>query len=305
MMNPNSVAYLPRKGDFDLLSSFPDILSNALSDVLDALRSLVLPALYFLVLGILLKRRAFFGDLRRVWRESGLNLQITLFDTLFVLPLIAVIAGWLSAQIAGKDRALVDPAFWDNVPAILVVLIAVFVGDFIGYWRHRLEHTAILWPSHAVHHSDTQMTWLTLARFHPINRLTTYAIDSAFLLLFALPPFAVVANNIVRHYYGFFIHADLPWTYGWLGKILVSPAMHRWHHARDRDYFQTNFATVFSVFDRAFGTFKVPGPCTADLGVTDDMAPSLWGQLSYAFRPRAYRRLIRKKQRATPRIPAE
>jgi hypothetical protein len=134
------------------------------------------------------------------------------------------------------------------------------------------------------------MTWLTLERFHPINRLTTFLIDSSALLLLGLPPAALIANMLVRHYYGYLIHADLPWTYGPLGRVFVSPAMHRWHHAADKAAFDTNYATVFSIFDQAFGTYRVPGPCTVPLGVTDDMAPTLAGQMSYAFSPRAYRR---------------
>ena len=110
--------------------------------------------------------------------------------------------------------------------------IAIFAGDFVGYWRHRLEHTALLWPGHAIHHSDTAMTWTTGLRFHPINRLTTALIDTSVLALLGFPVWALIANNLVRHYYGLFIHMDLPWTYGPLGRVLVSPAMHRWHHIR-------------------------------------------------------------------------
>jgi sterol desaturase/sphingolipid hydroxylase (fatty acid hydroxylase superfamily) len=147
-----------------------------------------------------------------------------------------------------------------------------------------MEHTRWLWPAHAIHHSDDEMTWMTLSRFHPVNRLTTATIDIGFLALLGFPDWALVANEILRHYYGEFIHADLPWTYGPAGRLFVSPAMHRWHHARDVIGAGSNFATVFSVFDQAFGTFHVPGPCTVPLGVTDDMIPTTWSQLAYPFR---------------------
>lgn len=260
----------------------------------DAIKTLSLPAVYFLLLGLLLKRSQFFADLKRVWKQSELNLKLLAFDTIFILPVIGLIAGALDSVINGMGLSLFPSDIWVTFPTAVTIIVAVMAGDFIGYWRHRLEHTALLWPSHAVHHSDTEMTWLTLVRFHPVNRFTTFVIDSTFLMMLGLPPFAVIANNLVKHYYGFFIHADLPWTYGPLGKVFVSPAMHRWHHAKHPDYFQTNFATVFSLYDRVFGTFRVPGPCTSELGVTDDMAPTLWGQLSYAFKPRAYRRLARR-----------
>ena len=43
----------------------------------------------------------------------------------------------------------------------------------------------------------------------------------------------------------------------------------------------SNFATVFSVFDQAFRTYYVPGLCTVPLGVTDDIAPGVMGQLRF------------------------
>ena len=149
----------------------------------------------------------------------------------------------------------------------------LFLGDFVSYWRHRVEHTRWFWPAHVIHHSDTDMTWLTLSRFHPINRVTTAVIDTFALALLGFPTWALVANNLVRHYYGEFIHADLPWMYGRLRTVFVSPVMHRWHHARDVTGTGSNFATVFSVFDRAFGTYYVPGLCNVPLGVTDDQYP--------------------------------
>jgi sterol desaturase/sphingolipid hydroxylase (fatty acid hydroxylase superfamily) len=173
---------------------------------------------------------------------------------------------------------------WSALPAWLVALCALFAGDFIAYWRHRLEHTSLLWPGHAIHHSDTAMTWTTGLRFHPINRFSTALIDTSMLALLGFPPWALVANNLVRHYYGLFIHMDLPWTYGPLGRVFVSPAMHRWHHIRDAEGAGANFATVFSIFDQAFRTHCVPGACTAPLGVRDDIGRGAMAQLAWPFR---------------------
>src|SRR5690606_10744731 len=154
---------------------------------------------------------------------------------------------------------LLPPETWQEIPLWLSAFIAIFIGDFVGYWRHRLEHTAPLWPAHAIHHADTAMTWTTGLRFHPINRLPTALIDTSALALLGVPPEAIAINAYARHYYGLFIHMDLPWTYGALGRVFVSPAMHRWHHIRDAEGAGVNFATVFSVFDRAFRTHATPG----------------------------------------------
>lgn len=267
---------------------------RSVSSLQFALSGLFAPALFFLSLGVIVKRAALFHDARRAARESRLNLWIMVFNTVFVLPGLTFVVQGLHDLNALWGLRLFKTTDWATLHPLVAIFVAILVGDFIGYWRHRLEHTPLLWPSHAVHHSDTEMTWLTLERFHPINRLTTLLFDTAALLVLGLPPYALAANMFVRHYYGFLIHADLPWTYGPFAAVFVSPAMHRWHHAADPRAFNTNYATVFSIFDRIFGTLRVPGLCNVPLGVTDDMKPTLVGQLGYAFTARAYARQIRR-----------
>lgn len=271
-------------------------LLNSWNAVLTAASGVVTPAIFFLSLGYIVKRKALFGDMRRALPETGLNIQIMLFNFVFTTPVIVFAGTFLSSFWHSTGFVLSSPEDWIGWPVFGVVLVAIILGDFVGYWRHRFEHNSFLWPSHAVHHSDTEMTWLSLERFHPINRLTTFAIDSSALLILGLPPYAVVANALIRHYYGFFIHADLPWTYGKWNILFVSPAMHRWHHSADEVAYGRNFATVFGLWDWAFGTHFVPGPCDGPLGVvTDEIEPTLWSQLSYTFRPKTYKKLFRRK----------
>jgi len=114
---------------------------------------------------------------------------------------------------------------WANLPWWAMAGLLLIGDDLTQYLWHRASHTPLLWPSLAVHHSATEMTWLAIFRFHPINRLTTTIIDSAFILSMGLPAYAVLVSALFRHYYGAFIHADLPWTFGPLRHIFVSPAM--------------------------------------------------------------------------------
>lgn len=255
----------------------------------NAFYGLLIPAIVFAALAVIVKRRRVFADAWKALPEVRVALLILVVNTVLVAPVIALFSTWMNDLFRSNGLHIISPAIWDWPAVPIVVFAAVFAGDFVGYWRHRLEHTRLFWPAHAVHHSDTQMTWLALQRIHPINFLTTLAIDNAVLLLLGFPAYALIANNLVRHYYGYLIHADLPWTYDRFGGVFVSPAMHRWHHAADRAAFDTNFATVFSVFDRWFGTFRVPGPCTTPLGVSERIRFGAIGQLLHPFRPSAYR----------------
>lgn len=290
-----------------MFEAFLKASTNAAQDaggsIWTAILALIGPALVFTALAFAVRGMASIKTARDAAGEMRINFVLYGFDILVVSPLLALLLGFTGAALQHANLVFLHPNNWQHLPQWLVAIIAVFAGDFIGFWRHRLEHTAPLWPAHAIHHSDQRMTWTTLFRFHPINRLSTALIDSTFLALFGFPPWAIVLNNLVRHYYGMFIHMDLPWTYGPLRFLLVSPAMHRWHHIRDADGAGVNFATVFSVFDQAFGTYYVPGPCTVPLGVRDDLGRGAFGQLLHPFRV-AYTWCARLLTRRPERTPA-
>lgn len=154
------------------------------------------------------------------------SLLIYVFDGLFVGLPLSIVAVYVGGLIQAIGWVAFAPERFEMLPPLVVAAAAVFCGDFISDFRHRLEHSAVLWPAHSLHHSDEEMTWFTIARFHPLNRVTTGIIDGAFLLMLGFPAWALVVNAFVRHYYGLFIHANLPWTLGPLGRVLASPAMH-------------------------------------------------------------------------------
>ena len=252
-------------------------IAAVLADAFFALRvaaaALAISVLLFGLIALVLKGREAIDAAFRAIAEVRLNLAFYFFDALFVAPVLTVVIAGLRWGIAEYSIVVGSESIWEAVGRPVTFVAVLFIGDFVSYWRHRVEHTPWFWPAHVIHHSDTDMTWLTLSRFHPINRLTTAVVDTFFLALLGFPTWALVANNLVRHYYGEFIHADLPWMYGRFARIFVSPVMHRWHHARDVTGSGSNFATIFSVFDRGFGTYYVPGLCTVPLGVTDDQYP--------------------------------
>ncbi len=263
---------------------FETLLAHVLIAIITGVETLLVLMFIFFGIALVVKGRRVFDDMRAARGEAGINLTLYAVDLLFSVPVVLILLVLIERAINGLGLQILDPEDWSALPVIVVGVLAIFCGDMIGYFRHRLEHYGFLWHAHAIHHSDTQMTWTTIFRFHPVNRFTTAAIDTGVLSLLGFPAEAIVLNNLVRHYYGAFIHMDLPWHYGPLGRIFVSPAMHQWHHVRSGRGVGTNFATVFSVFDQAFGTYYLPGSCKVDLGVQEDMGRGAWGQLIHPLK---------------------
>jgi sterol desaturase/sphingolipid hydroxylase (fatty acid hydroxylase superfamily) len=292
-----------------MIQTATDFLSHAYTTVFATLDRLVVPAIFFFMLALVLHRRQGLTYFQKRVPQMALNIKIVLFNVLFVVPFLFFLGALIAKAVEILGIAIVPETVWAEMPVWLVILIAVIIGDFTGYWRHRLQHVSALWPAHSIHHSDTDMTWMTVERFHPVDRLSTYIIDNTILMLLGMPPFAFFANNFVRHYYGAFVHADLPWTYGPLRFVLVSPAMHQWHHANNPKAYNSNFAGVFSIWDQIFGTFYLPGRCNVPLGVSDKIEKTLVGQLTYPFESRAYRSHTQKHpanltKEASPAHPA-
>ena len=71
-------------------------------------------------------------------------------------------------------------------------------------------------------------------------------------------------------------HANLPWTYGPLGYLLVSPVFHRVHHAigvgHEGRRHGCNFAVLFPVWDIVFGTADYRS-AVEPTGIRDQLPP--------------------------------
>ena len=132
-------------------------------------------------------------------------------------------------------------------------------SDFMLYWIHRIFHGAhALALSTPIHHSAEEVDWTTAYRFHPVNLwLGTFLVDvscsmlgvSPAVLLFLVPFQTTIA---------LFVHANLNWTLGPLKYVVATPVFHRWHHTRPDEGGNSNFASMFALWDVLFGTFYMP-----------------------------------------------
>ena len=255
------------------------------SHVVAASRELVLMSVSFFLLSLIIKGEAAIAWFKRSWSEARLNIFYYFLDVILIVPIAALMISGINFILIDGGISLFTPAAYEGWPLLAILLFCIAASDFIGYWRHRLLHTCILWPVHAIHHSDTEMTWTTLARFHPINRLLTVAMNAIFLSILGIPPAMIALNAIFRHYYGYYIHGDFPWTYGPLRYLFVSPVMHRWHHVREIEGTGSNFTTVFALIDVVFDTFYMPKRKVPALGITERPFPKTWvGQTLYPFK---------------------
>jgi sterol desaturase/sphingolipid hydroxylase (fatty acid hydroxylase superfamily) len=113
---------------------------------------------------------------------------------------------------------------------------------------HRLFHSIpALWRIHQIHHSIEEMDWLAGARVHPIDQILTRGATllPCFALGFSAWTIAVFA--VAYHWHSMLLHSNLRLSFGPLNRLIASPDFHRWHHCRDREAWDRNFAGQLSL----------------------------------------------------------
>ncbi|MBM3734226.1 MAG: sterol desaturase family protein [Acidobacteria bacterium] len=181
-----------------------------------------------------------------------------------------------------------------NLPTAAQWAAAILLLDLVHYGTHRLYHrVGFLWRLHSVHHSDPDFDVSTAVRFHPLEVILTSAIYVAAILVLAPPPAAVAAAELHTTLLNFFAHANarLPArASALLGRILITPGLHRLHHSiREQDQGK-NLGQTFVWWDRLFGTYG-PEPASgpvSDVGLEEaspEQATRIWFLFAEPFQP--------------------
>lgn len=264
------------------LALFPDLGQLITTVVVNLLR--LLP----IVLLLAAAERAW-GRLARRLGSPGARTDFGyLLLTLLYAPLARHFATLLVGVLVIEQQLLnLRVTSFAGLPVVVQVLTLLLIRDICIYARHRAFHSRRLWPFHAVHHSSTEVNWLSTVRFHPGEALIEVSLNLVIFAALGPSSAAILVAATLMGAYDYFVHADLPIRYGPLGYILVSPVFHRWHHSSDPGARNKNFAAMFSFLDLLGGTYFMPTdrlPTSTGLGAGDAAFPrSLWGQLCYPF----------------------
>ncbi|MGO9512904.1 MAG: sterol desaturase family protein [Steroidobacteraceae bacterium] len=145
-----------------------------------------------------------------------------------------------------------------EVPFTWWSFLLVFVlDDCRYYWWHRISHRSRwFWASHVVHHSSQHFNLSTNLRQSWTSQFSGLMLLNVPLAFIGFHPGAIALAFSVNLLYQFWIHTEMidrmPRWFEWL---LNTPSHHRVHHASNPRYLDSNYAGVFMLWDRLFGTF--------------------------------------------------
>lgn len=147
-------------------------------------------------------------------------------------------------------------------------LLALIVGDFFGYWWHRLGHiSSMLWRFHGIHHVPTKLFMFMNNTVHFADLFVGSLVSALPLIALGFSEEAIALSLFISGFHSFFAHVNADVRMGWLGYIMLGPEHHRWHHSTKVEE-SLNFGGTTTLWDCLFGTFLyIPGKCPEQVGV--------------------------------------
>jgi sterol desaturase/sphingolipid hydroxylase (fatty acid hydroxylase superfamily) len=190
-------------------------------------------------------------------------------------------------MVAVHDRlSFLDLRLVEGLPYPVQLLCWVMVGDFLNYWVHRAKHHfRFLWAFHATHHSQVHLNFATYARAHPFENFIGQFMRVFIMLLMGADPVSFFLVYLLLDALGELTHTQIPWRFGPLYYIFVTPPFHSFHHSVDPAHHDRNYASVFSFWDYLFGTAVPAGsPRPTRFGIPEMRGDSLTDALFGPFR---------------------
>ena len=183
------------------------------------------------------------------------DLIFTVFNVLFVAPLVTALSLSFS-QIARTSLPwIVLPK--TAMPRWAATALIFVLMDFCNWFAHLANHRVqMLWRFHELHHSQEDMSTLTVFRTHPLIHVS--------YLIALVPAIVLLANGALTTtllvLYGAsvaFAHSNTNLGFGPLERIFVSPNFHRIHHQLNGPQ-DVNMGFALTIWDQLFGSAIFP-----------------------------------------------
>jgi len=234
-----------------------------------SLRAVVAGPMTLVIIGVFLVVERVWPAQRRPLFARGYRHDL-LFLLLNATVLVPVVTGLTLASVDVVRTSLP----WIVLPRIGMlprwgaVALIVVAMDACNWFVHLANHRVrMLWRFHELHHSQEDMSVLTVFRTHPLIHVS--------YLVALLPAVVLLANGamsttVLAVYAAMvaFAHSNTRLGFGPLERIFVSPNYHRIHHRLDGAQ-DVNMGFTLTIWDQMFGSAVFPTAATvrADTGL--------------------------------------
>ncbi len=191
----------------------------------------------------------FLNKKRREYKEVGANILIGIGNIILstvLFSLIFIVTLYMAEQVA----------FWQIPVNGYTWVLAILAADLSYYWMHRIEHKVrFLWAFHSVHHSSKEFDLTTSLRLAWFEGLIEWLFFIPMILI-GFDLVQAIVSILVVIAYQTWIHTEHIGKLGVLDHIFNTPSVHRVHHGSNPQYIDKNFAGIFILWDKLFGTYQ-------------------------------------------------
>jgi sterol desaturase/sphingolipid hydroxylase (fatty acid hydroxylase superfamily) len=225
---------------------------SSLSSSMTQLRVVVVGPMTVVILAVILLVERVRPAQRRTPLARGYRQDVlyTVLNASLVVPFVAALSLAFTG-IAQRDLPWIVVPRFGFVPRWATITLIFVAMDGCNWLAHLANHRIrTLWRFHELHHSQEDMSVLTVFRTHPLIHVS--------YLLALVPGVVLLANGTVPlavlvAYAGFvaFEHSNTNLGFGPLGRIFVSPNYHRIHHKLDGPQ-DVNLGFALTIWDQLF-----------------------------------------------------
>jgi sterol desaturase/sphingolipid hydroxylase (fatty acid hydroxylase superfamily) len=195
-----------------------------------------------------------------VWAKRNAPEKYEPRDTLnsLLLGFGSSVAGLLSGGAIVAISYAVEKMQLIQIPFTWWAFAICFVLDDLAYYAfHRSAHRVRwFWAAHVNHHSSQHYNLSTALRQTWTGFFAVSFIFRLPLILIGFPAEMLFFVGGINLIYQFWIHTEaIDRMPKWFEAVMNTPSHHRVHHATNPRYLDTNYAGVFIVWDKMFGTF--------------------------------------------------
>jgi sterol desaturase/sphingolipid hydroxylase (fatty acid hydroxylase superfamily) len=196
------------------------------------------------------QRRRFFA---RGYRQDVLY---TVLNATLVVPLVVALS--LSfAEVVSKSLPWIIVPHYEFLPRWLVMALIFVAMDACNWSAHLANHKVrMLWRFHELHHSQEDMSVLTVFRTHPLIHVS--------YLITLIPGIVLIANGAITTTFLVvyaavvaFEHSNTNLSFGPLNRVFCSPNYHRIHH-RVEGRQDVNLGFALTIWDQLSGRAVFP-----------------------------------------------
>ena len=234
-----------------------------------SLRAVVVGPVTLAIIGVFLvvertwpaQQRALFA------RGHRHDLLFTALNATILVPLVTALTLSFVAVVRTSFPWIVLPTM-GIVPRWGAIAVIVVAMDACNWFVHLANHRVrMLWRFHELHHSQEDMSVLTVFRTHPLIHVS--------YLVALIPGVVLLANGamsttvlVVYAAMVAFAHSNTRLGFGPLERIFVSPNYHRIHHKLDGPQ-DVNLGFTLTIWDQIFHRAVFPTEATirADTGL--------------------------------------